>query len=85
MQMEEISTIVLKHTVEIAAVSESVKSAHNRITENDRITAGIHSLAESIVQIATEIKLLTKRVDNSIVSRASGSRASGSATWRRPS
>lgn len=40
--------IALEHTREIAALWESLKSAHKRIDENDRLTAGIHKLAKNI-------------------------------------
>lgn len=74
---EQVNKIALDHTKEIAALWESSKSAHKRLDENNRITAGIHDLAKSIAEMALEIKLLTKRMDNSIERIEQGQKVQG--------
>lgn len=63
---EQISELTLKHASEIAALWQSAKSAHKRIDDNENIAAGIHELAKNVATMATEIKLLTERVDKNI-------------------
>ncbi len=72
MQVEQTA---IDNAKQIAALWESVKSAHHRINENDKITAGIHELATSIATIAAEIKALTAKLDESTDRIESGQRA----------
>lgn len=74
MQVEQTA---IDNAKQIAALWESVKSAHHRINENDKITAGIHELATSIATIAAEIKALTAKLDESTDRIESGQRAQG--------
>lgn len=66
--MEEfkVKELTLEHAREIAALWQSTKSAHKRIDDNENIAAGIHELAKNVAAMATEIKLLTERVDKNI-------------------
>ena len=66
MQDNNIEQIINQHTSEISQIRESVKIAHKRIGELGELTAGIHRLAENIAGISSEIRLLTKRVDENI-------------------
>lgn len=66
MNEQQLMSFAMDTTKNIAALWESTKSAHHRINETDRITAGIHDLAKSIAEMATEIRLLTKRMDSSV-------------------
>ena len=77
MNEEQITKIVMEHTKEIAAVLGSAKSAHKRIAEIDKIAEGVHDLAKSVVEMATEIRLLTKQVDSSIKRIEEGQKAQG--------
>jgi uncharacterized membrane protein YjjP (DUF1212 family) len=74
---EQLSAIAIEHTKEIARLWESAKSAHKRIDENDQITAGIHELAKNVATMATEIKLLTDRMDKSIERIEQGQKTQG--------
>jgi chromosome segregation ATPase len=77
MENAEMTRQIMKNASDIAAVWESSKSAHKRLNENDRITAGIHELAKSVATIATEIKGLTAKLDESVERIENGQRAQG--------
>ena len=66
MTQEQIISKVMDHTQELAAVKESLKSAHKRIDDNDNITSGIHKLAANVETLALQVKLLTESVETSI-------------------
>ncbi len=66
MTPEQITERMLALSEEMAAVRESTKSAHRRIDENDRITAGIHEIAASVQSLALQVKLLTDKMDESV-------------------
>lgn len=63
---EQLSTELIKHTGELAALAESLKSAHRRIDENDHIIEGIYKLAANVEGLAIQVKLLTESVESSI-------------------
>ncbi|MCL2578774.1 MAG: hypothetical protein FWE32_01955 [Oscillospiraceae bacterium] len=66
MNEDQISAQLLEQRGEISALWENTKSAHRRIDQNDGITKGIHILASNIEGLATQVKLLTERVDASV-------------------
>lgn len=74
---ENTSQLAHENAKEIARLWESTKSAHHRISENDKMTAGIHNLAISVAEMATEVKSLTKRVDASLERIERGQTAQG--------
>lgn len=74
---EQLSQQVNENGKEIARLWESTKSAHHRINANDEITAGIHDLAKSVAEMATEVRLLTQRMDDSIARIEKGQKAQG--------
>jgi len=74
---EQLAQVVLNHTKDIAAIKESVKSAHKRIDDNDRIIASIHELAKNVAAMAAEIKLLTDRFDKNIERIEQGQKTQG--------
>lgn len=55
-----------KMAVQIAELKADVASAHRRIDQNDRLTEGIHQLAENVATMSVEIKMLTEKFDKSI-------------------
>ena len=57
---------VVKNTADIAALWESVKSAHKRLDENDRITEGIHRLAANVEGLAQQVKLMTVKWEENV-------------------
>lgn len=63
---EHIATQTIQNTSDIAAIRESLKSAHKRIDENDRMTEGIHKLAANVEALALQVKMLTEKMDSSI-------------------
>jgi uncharacterized protein YlxW (UPF0749 family) len=77
MNSEQVITQVLQNTKDIAAVSESAKSAHKRIDENDRITEGIHKLAANVETLAVQVKMFTDRMDSSIARIEAGQKNQG--------
>ena len=77
MTNEGLTDQVIKLTQEIAAMRESMKSAHKRIDDNDRITEGIHEIAASVKSLALQVKLLTERVDKNIEKLETGQKSQG--------
>lgn len=63
---EQLGQLVMQNARDIAELKATVASAHRRIDENDRLTAGIHQLAENVATMSLEIKLLTEKFDDSI-------------------
>jgi len=74
---EQTTQMLNEHTRLIAAVSESVKSAHHRIGEMKELTKSVHELAQSNTAIATEVKLLAQKFDKSIERIESGQKSQG--------
>ena len=66
MTMEQLTEQMLRQNREIAGIAASLKSAHKRIDENDRITEGIYKLAANVESLALQVKLLTESVDSRI-------------------
>ena len=66
MTPEQVTGKVLELSEELASVRESIKSAHRRSDDNDRITAGIHKIAASVQALALQVKLLTDKMDESV-------------------
>ena len=66
MTQEHMMEQLMSQSRDIAALWESVKSAHKRIDETDRIIKGIHRLAANVEALALQVKLLTERMDSSI-------------------
>lgn len=62
----QLSQMVMQHTKDIAQLQTDVSSLHRRIDENDRLTEGIHQLAENVAAMSVEVKMLTEKVDTSI-------------------
>lgn len=60
MNLEQLSEQNIKHGEEIAALRESLKSAHKRLDENDRVTEGIHKLASNMEALTIQIKILAE-------------------------
>jgi chromosome segregation ATPase len=77
MTHDHLTEQVLKQNSDIAAVKESVKSAHKRIDENDRITDGIHKLAANVEALALQVKLLTEKMESNIGRLESGLKDQG--------
>lgn len=74
---EHIATQMVQNTSDIAAIRESLKSAHKRIDENDRMTEGIHKLAANVEALALQVKMHTDTMNNSITQIESGLKALG--------
>jgi len=74
---EQIAELVLSHSREITALQESTKSAHHRIAESNKMSAGINDLTKSITEMTAELKHLTKRMDSSIDKIEAGQKAQG--------
>lgn len=66
MNIEQITERTIQNTNDIVAMRESLKSAHKRIDENDRITEGIHEIAASVQALALQIKMLTEKLDKNV-------------------
>ena len=77
MNMEQITEQVIANGKEIARVHESVKSAHHRIDENDRITEGIHKLAANVEALALQVKMLAGEMRDAIDRIESGQKSQG--------
>lgn len=77
MTEQQLTEFAMDTTKNIAALWESTKSAHHRLNENDRITAGIHELAKNVAMIAAEIKGLAVRLNESVERIERGQRAQG--------
>lgn len=73
----EFEKTAIENSKQIAALWESVKSAHKRLDDNDKITAGIHELAKNVALIASEIKSLTVKLDESVARIERGQTAQG--------
>lgn len=63
---EQLAQMAMENAKDIAGLKADVASAHRRINENDRLTEGIHQLAENVATMSLEIKMLTEKFDNSI-------------------
>ena len=63
---DQLGQLVMQNAKDIAEIKANVVSAHRRIDENDRLTEGIHQLAENVATMSLEIKMLTEKFDNSI-------------------
>ena len=74
---EQLAELTLQHSREITALQESTKSAHHRIAENNKIAESVNALANSVTEMTTEIKHLTRRVDTSIEKIETGQKAQG--------
>ena len=73
----QLSSMVMQNTKDIAQLKSDVNSAHRRIDENDRLTKGIHQLAENVAAMSVEVKMLTEKVDTSIEEIKIGLKAHG--------
>jgi methyl-accepting chemotaxis protein len=58
--------LVIQHTKDIAALLESVKSAHKRIDATEELSNGIHKLAANVENNTKEVKRIADRVDNGL-------------------
>ena len=63
---QRLSEIAMQNARDIAELKSNVNSAHRRIDENDRLTEGIHQLAENVATMSVEVKMLTEKVDTNI-------------------
>ena len=63
---EKLSEIAMQNVRDIARLKADVDSAHRRIDENDKLTEGIHQLAENVATMSVEVKMLTEKVDTSV-------------------
>lgn len=63
---EKLSEIAMQNVKDIAQLKADVASAHRRIDENDKLTEGIHQLAENVATMSVEVKMLTEKVDTSV-------------------
>ncbi len=77
MTPEQITGKMLDLSEELASVRENIKSAHKRIDDNDRITAGIHEIAASVQSLALQVKLLTDKMDESVENLKGSIRSQG--------
>lgn len=77
MPPEQSSEFQLAMTREVAALHESLKSAHKRIDENDRITEGIYNLASSVEALTVQVTNLAQKMENSVTELKTGQRAQG--------
>lgn len=66
MTFEHLEERVLANERALAALNESIKSAHKRIDENDALTSQIHKLATSIETLAYQVKIQGSRVEETI-------------------
>lgn len=58
---------ILQNSKELAALAESIKSAHKRIDENDHITQGIYELAANVKTLAVQVKDISDKFETSII------------------
>ena len=77
MDNEQWAQIAMQNATDIAQLKADVASAHRRIDENDRLTEGIHQLAENVATMSVEVKMLTEKVDTSIEEIKNGLKAQG--------
>jgi ABC-type transporter Mla subunit MlaD len=77
MTEQQMHDLVIGVTKDLAALAESVKSAHQRIDENNQITSGIHDLAKNVGNLATQVKMLTEHFERSISRIENGQRDQG--------
>jgi chromosome segregation ATPase len=77
MTAEEHAKMAQEHMTALAELRASVKSAHKRLDDTQALTAGIHELTKGIAEIATELKLLTKRLDSTIERIEQGQKEQG--------
>lgn len=73
----QLSQIAMQNAKDIAQLKADVVSAHRRIDENDRLTEGIHQLAENVATMSVEVKMLTEKVDTSIEEIKNGLKEQG--------
>lgn len=77
MTLEHLTEQLLKQSGEIAAVRESLKSAHKRIDDNDRIIEGIHKLAANMEAMTMQVKSLAEQLESSVERLEAGQRSQG--------
>ncbi len=63
---EQLAQMTISNAKDIAELKAEIASAHKRIDENDRLTNGIHQLAENVAAMSVQIKMLTEKFDRSI-------------------
>lgn len=66
MTNEQLTEQVMNLKSENSELRSSLKSAHKRLDENDRVINGIHEIAASVKALALQIKLLTERLDENM-------------------
>ena len=66
MNQEQLTAKIVELTEQLAEARSSLKSAHKRIDDNDKITVGIHEVAASVQALALQVKLLTEKMDESV-------------------
>ena len=74
---EQFAEMAQKHSREIATLQESLKSAHHRLSENNKIAESVNALANSVTEMTAELRHLTKRMDTSIEKIEAGQKAQG--------
>lgn len=62
---------------EIIRLNESLKSAHKRIDENDKLTEAIHDIALSVQSLANQVEHLTDKLDETVESMRGNLKAHG--------
>ena len=66
MNQDQLASVVLEQGKTIAALEESVKSAHIRLNSIDAIPASVNEILKAVAVTSTEVRLLTERFDKSI-------------------
>ena len=66
MTQEQLTERIMDLSQQLAEAKASLKSAHHRLNNNDKITAGIHEIAASVQALALQVKLLTEKMDENI-------------------
>jgi chromosome segregation ATPase len=77
MTEQQLQEIVMTHSRELAAMQESLKNAHSRLDENDRVTDGIHELATNIKMLAMQVKMMTEQFDCNLARLEAGQKNQG--------
>jgi chromosome segregation ATPase len=70
-------TQTMQNSKDIAALTESVKSAHKRIDNLKDLTTGINRLAENVAALTAEVKFLANKLDKNIDRIEQGQKAQG--------
>ena len=63
---EQIASMVIEHTRDIAGLKQSIATMQKRVEENDKVITGIHKLSANMESLTMEVKRLADRLENGL-------------------